>query len=160
MDKKVKIGLIAIIVVIALVLLAGIGVIVIAFLGAFFFSTSSSTITGPDGTSTTMERPFQVGMMLKKSSSGDIIITNNGGADVGRLESVAVSYQPKGADYAIDIYDEAALEKLKSKGGSLTIKENAGTADDLSDDLVSPTHVVVTGYFDDGREQVLIQMDL
>ncbi len=160
MDKKLKIVLIAIIVVIALLVLAVIGVVILAVLGAFMFSTSSGTITGPDGKTVPLEKPFTVGITMKKSASGDIIITNNGGADASRLESVAVSYQPYGVDYAIDVYDEAALEDLKSKGGSLTIKEDAGTADDLSDDLVSPTHVIVTGYFDDGREQVLLAMDL
>ena len=160
MDKKVKIGLIAVIVVIALLLLAGIGVIVLAVLGAFVFSTSSGTITGPDGISVPIEKPFTVGMTMKKMASGDIVITNNGGPDVGRLESVAVSYQPAGVDYEISVYDDAALDQLKSKGGSLTIKGDAGTSDDLSDDLVSPTHVIVTGYFDDGREQILCYSDL
>lgn len=160
MEKFVKILLIAIVAIVALILLAGIVVVLAAVVAAFVFSMSSTTVDSADRTSATIERPFVVGLTVKKTVAGDIIITNTGGSDIARLNSVAVSYRPVSADSAIEITDEASLEKLKLSGGSLTIKADAGTADDASDDPVTPTHIVVCGYFDDGREQVLIETDL
>lgn len=148
MDQKPSIALIAIILIIGIVLVIGVTIILAAVIAAFVFSMSSSVPTY-----------HTVGLTIKKTMTGDVVITNCGGPDVASLKSLEVSYQPPRAA-AINITDDKALDKLRYVGNNLTIQRDAGTPDDPTDDPVTPTHVTVTASFSDALKQVIVASDV
>ncbi|WP_424357219.1 type IV pilin [Methanocella sp. MCL-LM] len=124
--------------VIGVILMVAITVILAAVIAAFVFSMSNG-----------VSKPYTVGITIKKTASGDVLITNAGGPDVGQLDYVNISYQPSTSATAnTSLTNQIALQTV---GGSITIPAaNAPT----------PTHVIVTGKFKDGKEQVIGETDV
>ncbi|CAJ35187.1 type IV pilin [Methanocella arvoryzae] len=149
--------------VIGVILMVAITVILAAVIAAFVFSMSNG-----------VSKPYTVGITIKKTTSGAVSIVNSGGPDVGQLEHVYVTYQPvNGA--AINAYNGEVpadgpdtdtlfdyIEKfdaLKTVGGSFTIPaEGVGSPNKVPP--TTPTHVIVTGYFKDGKQQVIGEADV
>ena len=138
--------------VIGVILMVAITVILAAVIAAFVFSMSGN-----------VSKPYTVGITVKKIASGDVIVTNSGGPDVTSLKAVAISYQPAGATTIVTIANESvnthngAAPDLIAVGGSFTIPQagyNGGAAP------TTPTHVIVTGTFNDGKTQVLAETDV
>ncbi|WP_148266660.1 type IV pilin [Methanocella arvoryzae] len=123
--------------VIGVILMVAITVILAAVIAAFVFSMSNG-----------VSKPYTVGITIKKTTSGDVLITNVGGPDVGQMQSVTVSYQPSGSTV---VGPTDATTELKDVGGSYTID---GTS------APTPTHVIVTATFADGKTQVIGEADV
>ncbi|WP_424357220.1 type IV pilin [Methanocella sp. MCL-LM] len=147
--------------VIGVILMVAITVILAAVIAAFVFSMSNG-----------VSKPYTVGITIKKDTAGNIIITNVGGPDVGQLDFVTMSFQkgsstpayitvtgttpaynatvPTGVLNASSNYDIDALHPV---GGSFTIPSSELTSG-------TQTHVIVTGQFKDGKNQVIGEADV
>ena len=150
--------------VIGVILMVAITVILAAVIAAFVFSMSNN-----------VSKPYTVGITIKKTPSGSISITNVGGPDVTQLEKVYVTYQPANgarlsastglppADTPGDTdtpYDDIpAFNVLKNVGGSFQIPDT-GISGVSGSEPKAPTHVIVTGYFKDGKQQVIGEADV
>ena len=139
--------------VIGVILMVAITVILAAVIAAFVFSMSNNI-----GTS------YTVAFTVKKTAEGGIIVTNNGGADVGKMSTISVSIAPNTGANANTVYsvmaDDAAT--LVPVGASKTfVAGGTYTPDSLPADLGTGTcHVIVTGKFKDTTSQVLIMADV
>ena len=146
--------------VIGVILMVAITVILAAVIAAFVFSMSNNV-----GTS------YTVAFTAKKMSTGEIIITNNGGADVGKLTAVSVTCQPKDAPVVTVVQNAVNYNTVGSSftfGSATTptfgytqLQTDGSTAGATSSAVTPayPNHVIVTGTFADGSSQVLIATD-
>ena len=136
--------------VIGVILMVAITVILAAVIAAFVFGMGSS-----------IKKTYVVSISVDRASSGNIVITNNGGTDVASLNigttaapTAAISVTLDGADVTgttlptgVTIGDD--MKNLNSVGGSIAIVGSTG-----------PNHVIVTGKFKDGTQQVLTTSDV
>ena len=146
--------------VIGVILMVAITVILAAVIAAFVFSMSSS-----------VGKTYTVAITVKKATDGSIVISNNGGPDVLKLSATGISgsFKPNtanGVNTAITSADIAAdpAPRLTAVGGSHTITVAQQTAANpiagVGTSYTGTTHVIITGAFTDGANQVLAEADV
>lgn len=106
-------------------------------------------------TQTSMVTSYFVSFTVERGSSGDILITNTGGAGVNFLKAVKISFVDHngatvGPDTCSNLTSEGVSGSLDVTGSSATIAKSSAA---------SPSHVVITGTFKDDTEQVLTVAD-
>lgn len=126
--------------VIGVILMVAITVILAAVIAAFVFGMGSS-----------IKKTYTVSYTIERSTSatGGIIITNMGGPDVNKLTSISVTAAGSAALTVSGAIPVTTNTDLIVVGNSVTV---TGTA--------TPTHVIVTGKFNDGSVQVLSTADV
>ena len=135
--------------VIGVILMVAITVILAAVIAAFVFSMSNG-----------VSKPYTVGITIKKDTAGNILITNVGGPDVGALDIVTVSYQvATGTPTKLGAAPDYNVADLLVVGGSEMIAESTITSD-AAYTAGAQTHVIVTGQFKDGKNQVIGEADV
>ena len=131
--------------VIGVILMVAITVILAAVIAAFVFSMSNN-----------VGKTYTVAFTAKTNAAGQIVVTNNGGADVASLKSVTITLQPKGSSSAVTVMN--AANTINQVGQSVTYISGQ-TYNSNTITLSYPNHIIVTGTFNDGTSQVLIGTD-
>jgi archaeal type IV pilus assembly protein PilA len=111
--------------VIGVILMVAITVILAAVIAAFVFGMAGN-----------ITKTKTVAITVQRTGANTVVLTNNGGQDVGALSSIVIS--------------GAANSVLGTAVGSST-QLTAGTA---------PKHIIVTGTFNDGTQQVLLDTNV
>jgi flagellin-like protein len=112
--------------VIGVILMVAITVILAAVIAAFVFGMAGN-----------ISKTKTVAITAQRTGASTVVLTNNGGADVGTLSSIAITAG-------------SATGSLTTTVGS-TVAVGAGPG---------PAHVIVTGTFTDGTQQVLLDTNL
>lgn len=150
--------------VIGVILMVAITVILAAVIAAFVFSMSNNV-----GTTHT------VALTVKKSSAGNLVVTNNGGADVSKLDAITITTSTslgtvticeKNVDMA-EVGDSKTIlkfgETYPTGATSYTDLDSATQSYKVLPDLGTGEtmyHVIITGVFSDSTSQVLIEADV
>jgi len=98
---------------------------------------------------------YFVSFTIQRGTSGDIMITNTGGAGVNSLKAVEVSF----VDNAGATVGPDTCSNLTSNGVSGSLDTVGSSAVIASGNAASPSHVIVTGIFKDDTSQVLTVAD-
>ena len=119
-------------------------IILAAVIAAFVFGMGSS-----------VQNTHNVGFSLEGMADGTVIITNEGGPDINKLNKVEISFVDangvtRGPDTIDHLKEYGVTGSLDSVGSTCRIDKNI---------RLSPSQVNVTGTFDDGTVQTLAEFD-
>lgn len=118
---------------------------------------SSTTYSpGNSNTQTSAVTSYFVTFTIQRSSSGDISVTNAGGAGANSLKTVEISFVDNtGATVGPD-----TCSNLTSNGVSGSLDTVGSIATIAKSNAASPSHVLVLGTFKDDTTQVLTVNDV
>ena len=99
---------------------------------------------------------YNVNFVIGRASDRDIIITNTGGSDVAKLQSVMISF----TDNQSNVRGPGLSSDMSQLGVTGDLNKNVGSMCDIDSRLAaSPSHVTVYGIFNDGTMQVVATAD-
>jgi len=118
-------------------------ILLAAVIAAFVFGSGTAIQT------------HDVGFSVEGLADGTVIITNEGGPDLNKLNTIQISFVDangvtRGPDTVDDLKEYGVTGSLDSVGSSCRIDKNS---------RLSPSQVSVIGTFDDGTTRVLATFD-
>ncbi len=118
--------------------------------------SSTTNLPGNTNTQTSAVTSYLVSFTIERGSSGDIVVTNVGGAGANSLKKVEISFVNNagatvGPDTCSNLTANGVSGSLDTVGSSATIAK--------SNTAVS-SHVIVIGTFKDDTQQVLTVGDV
>ncbi len=117
--------------------------------------SSTTNSPGNSNTQTSAVTSYLVSFTVERGSSGDIEVTNVGGAGASSLKMVEMSFVDNtGATVGPD-----TCSNLTSKGVSGSLDSVGSSATIAKSNEASPSHVLVIGTFKDDTVQVLTVAD-
>ncbi len=117
--------------------------------------SSSTNQPGNTNTQTSAVTSYIVSFTVERGSSGDILVTNAGGAGANSLKEVKISFvDNNGVTVGPD-----TCSNLTSKGVSGSLDGVGSSAVIANGNAASPSHVLVIGTFKDDTTQVLTMAD-
>lgn len=118
--------------------------------------SSTTNSPGNSNTQTSAVTTHIVSFTIERGSSGDILITNAGGASASNLKMVEISFVDNtGATVGPD-----TCSNLTSKGVSGSLDTVGSSATIANSNAASLSHVFVVGTFKDDTAQVLTTADV